>query len=96
MRLISHPFRLQPNGEVATVVQGGDEANAEQLAVLCLTELGERPLELGFGITDPAFAGFEATQVLAGVDVFGPDVTIENIRVEQASDEVLRVEIDFT
>lgn len=86
-RILSHPFRLAPNGSVATVEQVSDAANAEQVAVLVLTNLGERPLAPGFGITDPAFVGVEPTEVLAGLAEYGPPVTIASLELRQC-DEV--------
>lgn len=96
MELLSHPFRLRPNGEVATVEQGSDEANAEQLAVLVLTRIGERELAGGFGITDPTFAGLAPSEVAAGVAAFGPDIDIDTIEVEPVDDATLNVAIRFS
>lgn len=95
MELLSHPLRLLPNGEIATVTQDGDAANAEHLATLCLTEIGERPLEPGFGITDPTFTGFEPGEVVAGVDLYGPDVAISDVRSRFETDATQLVELDF-
>jgi phage baseplate assembly protein W len=96
VRLLSHPFRLLPNGEVATVDQGSDQANAEQLAVLCLTEIGERPMAPGFGITDPAFVVLDPSQVAAGIQTYGPDVTLSDVRIQYESEATQLVEIDFS
>ena len=41
MELISHPFRLRPNSTVYTVDQNSD-ADAQQVAMILLTKIGER------------------------------------------------------
>jgi hypothetical protein len=76
--MMSFPFRLDPTGSVACVEQESDQANAEQVAVLCLTFKGERTLVPGFGVTDPTFqlGGLEVAEVRAGIDQFGPPVEI--------------------
>lgn len=96
MQLLSHPFRLAPTGRVATVPQGSDEANAEQVAALILTRPGERELVGGFGIPDPTFAGIQASDVAAGVAAFGPDVTIDEVAIEPTSDGSLDVTVRFS
>lgn len=79
MRILSHPFRLAANGEVATVEQNSDGATAEQLAVLILTRRGERALVPAFGVTDPTFDRLSAAEVSAGVEMFGPAARIEAV-----------------
>lgn len=77
--ILSHPFRLDPNGQIVTVTQGTDQENAERLAVLIQTIQGERPLSPGFGIPDPAFSGLRAGVVTAQVAKYGPAVKIESV-----------------
>lgn len=94
MQLLAHPFRLLPNGQVATVEQGSDASNAQLLAVLILTRLDERPLQPGFGIIDPTFTGLDLSEVAAAVTAYGPDIDLEDMTVEQRADAQL-VTIDF-
>ena len=97
MQLLSHPFRLRPNGHVATVEQGTDEANAEQLALLILTRQGERDLAGGFGISDPAFSGgFDPAEIVAGIAAFGPDITIDDVTLEPIDDATLDVTVRYS
>lgn len=96
MRILSHPFRLRPDGSVATVEQETDEAHAEQLACLVLTRLGERDLAPGFGISDPTFAGIEASEIAAGVAAFGPPVDVTDVRETPRDDGRLDVVVTFT
>jgi phage baseplate assembly protein W len=93
---LSHPFRLTPSGRVATVEQDSDQANGELLAVLVRTETGERPLQPEFGVTDPRFSGVEPTEIAAGIEAFGPDVTISALTVTQADPGTVLVHIDYS
>lgn len=93
--ILSHPFRVLRNGPIATVEQDSDEGKAEQIAVLVLTHLGERPLAPGFGITDPAFAGVESSEVLAGIQEYGPVVNIVTVDVEWPDDHHADVLVTF-
>jgi hypothetical protein len=80
MRLLSHPFRLTPAGDVATVEDGTEDAAAEALAVLVLTRKGVRELnvaELAVGL----------------IDYGPPGVTIDNVAVTYPSDTLERVEL---
>lgn len=95
MRLLSIPFRLQPNGSVATVEQDTPEAAAEQIGALVLTRAGERPLQPGFGIPDPAFDGVEPVAVAAGVAEYGPPVDVVGVDVEALGDAEAIVRVRF-
>lgn len=94
-RILSYPFRLQTNGEAATVEQGSDEANAEQLAVLVLTRIGERALVPSYGVEDPAFGALTLGDVVAGVAMFGPDVQIESVETSYPTETAQEVDIAF-
>lgn len=94
-QILSFPFRFTPTGDVATVDQGGEQANREQIAVLCLTVLGERPLAPSFGISDPMFSVVEPSEVVAGITEHGPDVEVLDVRVEHDSLTSVLVDVDF-
>jgi hypothetical protein len=79
--VLSYPFRVGANGQVATVEQGSDEHRAELLAALILTRPGERDLVPGFGVPDPVFAGIDVAAVEGAAAVFGPKVTISDVQV---------------
>lgn len=96
MDVLSHPFRLTPTGEVATVLDGSTQANAEALTVLVSTRIGERVLVPGFGITDPTFGTVDAAEVNAGVGVYGPDgVTVTAVGIDYSSDTTATITIEF-
>lgn len=94
-RILSHPFRLLPDGSAATVEQDTDEANAEQLAVLLLTRPGERDLAPGYGVSDPAFAGVDPSEVVAAVNAFGPDVTVTAVTSRPRDDATVDVLVEY-
>jgi hypothetical protein len=95
VHILSHPFRLAPNGHVAVVEQDSDQGRAEQLAVLCLTRIGERDLVPGFGITDPTFAKVEASEIVAGLAAHGPDLVLHDVNTDFEDDSTQLVRIDF-
>lgn len=72
MGILSFPFRLDPTGRAATVQAGSDTEVDEAIAVLVLTNTGERPMAPQFGIPDPAFSGISISDVQVGLDQFGP------------------------
>jgi hypothetical protein len=95
VQILSHPFRIGGNAAAAVVDQDSDQARAEQLAVLCLTRVGERPLAPGFGITDPTFDQLDPAEVVAGLAEHGPDVTVIDVHVDFEDDSTQLVRIDF-
>lgn len=79
--MIAHPFRLV-GSTVATVEQASDAGLIQSVAVLATTRRGERPLVPSFGITDPAFHSVSQAEINAGLALFGPDVTVEQVHTE--------------
>lgn len=71
--MISFPFRFTPAGGVALVPPGSDQEVDELLAVLCLTVAGERIMEPDFGLSDPDWLGISESDVITGVQEYGPD-----------------------
>ena len=95
MDLISHPFRLEANGAVATVEDGTEEAAAEGIAVLVLTRRGERDLVPGFGMTDPTFDELSVAELNVGLAEYGPDVIVTDVAITYPDDRTERVELAF-
>lgn len=95
MDLISHPFRLEANGAVATVEDGTEEAAAEGIAVLVLTRRGERDLVPGFGMTDPTFDELSVAELNVGLAEYGPDVIVTDVAITYPNDRTERVELAF-
>jgi hypothetical protein len=94
--ILSHPFRLAPTGEVATVEDGSTAANAEAIAVLLMTRRGERPMAPDFGITDPTFAELDVAELDAGLALWGPDgVSVTDVDVQPRDDLTSAVVITF-
>ena len=87
--VISFPFHVTAAGDVATVERGSDAEVVEAIAVLLLTQPGERPLAPEYGTPDPAYAGLSAGGVQLGLDTFGPEgVVVEALELSPVSDTV--------
>jgi hypothetical protein len=95
MDLLSHPFRLEANGAVATVEDGTEEAAAEGIAVLVLTRRGERDLVPGFGMTDPTFDALSVAELNVGLAEYGPDVIVTDVAITYPNDRTERIELAF-
>ena len=95
MDLLSHPFRLEANGSVATVEDGTEEAAAEGIAILVLTRRGERELVPGFGMTDPTFDELSLAELNVGLAEYGPPVTVTDVAITYPTDRLERVELAF-
>lgn len=97
MDLLSHPFRLKPNGAVAKVEDGTASADAEGLAVMALTRRGERDQLPTFGIPDPVFDTLSVADLNVGLRDYGPELTVVAVDVQQLPNKALeRVELTFT
>lgn len=93
--LLSQPFRLRPDGMVATVVDGTDEAAGEAIATLVRTRRGERELVPEFGITDPAFGSVSADELNAALAAFGPALRVTSVDADPVDDRNTRVVITY-
>lgn len=95
-QLLSLPFRVGGDGNIATVTQGSDQANAEQLSAIIRTVQGERDMQPGFGLPDPAYAGISGADIAAQVALWGLPVTIDDVTSTPASATETDVTVDFT
>lgn len=96
MDLLSHPFRLERSGAVATVEDDTDQAYAEGIAVLALTRRGERQLVPAFGIADPTLDHLAAADLNVGLTDYGPPVRIVDLTAVPTSDVTQAVTLTFT
>lgn len=94
-QVLSFPFRLGSNGAVATVEQDSDAAAAEQIAVLLLTRIGERPLSPDFGVTDMVGQGLDPSELAAAISAYGPEVTLQDVSITEVGDGVQQVTVTF-
>jgi len=95
--VLSFPFRLSPTGAAATVGYGTDAEVDEAIAVLTLTQTGERPMAPEFGIPDPAFSGLHPGDVQVGLTDHGPaGVTVTNITTTPATETLSMATITWT
>jgi hypothetical protein len=97
MQILSVPFRLTANGTLATVSEGTDQANAEQISVILTTVQGERLAQTGFGLPDPVGSGITGGTVAAQVAKFGPaNVTVTSVTSTPVTDGTTDVTVGFT
>lgn len=94
--VLSYPFRITAAGLAATVEHDSDQGRAERLAVLILTRRGEMPLAGDYGLTDPAFAGIERSELAAQVVKWGPKVKLGAVTAATASQSTSTVRVTFT
>ncbi|QIN94359.1 baseplate wedge protein [Arthrobacter phage Abba] len=94
---LSFPFEITPTGEVATVGYGTDAEVEQAIAVLVLTEIGERQMSPGFGVPDPAFAGLHVGDIQVGLDDYGPTgITITSVDIIDKTDRQSVADIRWT
>lgn len=95
--VLSFPFRLTPTGAAATVGYGTDTEIDEAIAVLALTQLGERPMAPDFGVPDPAFHGIHTGDIQVGLTDHGPaGITINTITTTPATETLSRATIQWS
>lgn len=93
MDLLAWPVRFV-GGRALVVDRDTDAGVSQRIALLCKTRRGERPLVPAFGIPDPAFRdGIDVVEINAGLALFGPDVTVDVVGVEQTGPAAARVEL---
>lgn len=89
------PFRLGPDGSIASVAQGSDRDVENLLVAAVLTRPGERIQAPTFGIADPVFAGWELPALSRHVLDFGPDVDLATLTVSIIAGDRERVAIEW-
>lgn len=95
--VLSFPFRLTTTGAAATVEHGSDAEVDEAIAVLVLTNVGERPMATDYGVPDPAFAALHIGDVQAGLSSFGPaGVRITKLDMQPRTDTQAVATIDWS
>lgn len=95
-QLIAHPFRLGVDSSVKTNLDGTTAQIGEQLALLVLTRPGERIIVPGYGLNDPAFGRFDAAALATQLEMYGPDVQIDEVLSEFTSESTEDVLITYT
>lgn len=96
MDVLAHPFRLDPTGSAATVLDGAEDANTQAVAILAMTRKGERVLVPTFGISDPAYAEVDVAELNAGLATFGPaGVTVTGITIDYPDVRTATVAITY-
>lgn len=80
LNLISFPFRLDKTGGVAVVAEDSDEHYMEELAMLILTQVGERTLVPDYGVSDPTFEEVDLVDLTLANQLFGPPIVVTEVR----------------
>lgn len=93
--LISHPFRVQPNGQVATLDDTTDQYLSERLALILSTIPGERAAVPLFGINDPAYEDLPMSALQSQVDIFDLPVNIINVTKKPLDDTRTDYVVEF-
>lgn len=93
--VLAYPFALTPAGYIAVVEDGSDDADAQAIAALVSTRLGERPLVPAFGVPDPVYGRLEAADVAAGLAQFGPPLTVVDVTTRPSSDTRQLVTVSY-
>lgn len=98
--LLSHPFRILPNGSAAAYDDATEEYMAERIALLLATTQGERPLVPDFGVGDLAYEGLTQPALANQCDLFDLPVDIievrENVLSAEATDYTVVFDIPVT
>lgn len=93
--LIGFPFTITRNGSVVTREDGSVQGLTEYIAVLCLTQPGERELVPDFGLPDISFDGILQEELASKISMFGPDVSINNIKSSFPREGLQQIEIEY-
>lgn len=93
--VLSHPFRIGPDGHAVTVEEDTDDAYTQAIAIHLLTRRGERELVPTFGTLDPVFGEVTADELNTALDAFGPPVTITTVTTVPVTDTTQRVEVTY-
>lgn len=96
--MLAFPFRIQANGRAALVGDESDESDAQQIAFLLMTRVGERPLNPEYGTPDPTFdtTGVSEADIAAQVAAMGPPVDLTGVSLTPTADGLATVEITFS
>lgn len=79
MRLMSHPLRLDADGQIVTIEDGSKRHAAELAGIVLNTYAGERPLAPEYGIQDPIGGNVSAETLAAAVTRSEPELNVTAI-----------------
>ena len=94
-RLFSLPLTVSPAGNFVTVEQGSDEYYKQQIATLISTTPDEREMNEEFGLSDPAFNGFNSSEFATQMMQYLPEVTNYSVETTLVDDTTQSVRVDF-
>jgi len=85
MRVLSHPFRLDGSGAIATVEQWSDVQCQQVAQCIVQTVRGERSLAPVFGLADPVGRVLSPDEVRAAIELCEPDIRVTAVDVAPAT-----------
>lgn len=85
--LLSHPFRLDAGGAIATMSQGSPRHATEAAGHVLSCLPGERPLAPHYGYDEPVGGYTEPDSVAAALVACEPDLQPDSVEVEPGADD---------
>lgn len=95
MDVLAFPFKINEDGSVAKVVQGSSAHQAQQIASMIRTRVGELDLAPAYGLVDATFGRVETGEIEASLNLYHPDIIVESIDSLIKSDGQEIVNIGF-
>lgn len=93
---LSHPFRIDGTGAIATAAEGSARQAAELAGHVAATVLGERPLAPDYGMPDLAGAEVNPALVAALITQCEPELNVDGVDVVLSPAGVLNLHIDVS
>lgn len=93
-KLLAFPVRLTKTGAFESI-EDGEDYYPQELAGLIQTRLGERQLVPEYGIEDPTFSEMDRMAIQTKVDMFGPPVEIDEIKITQVNDRDISLDVEY-
>ena len=94
-QVLAYPLRLSGENSLATVDDETEAFFAQEIALLVLTEPGERPLVPDFGLDSAeAPTAVDELELVLKCDLFDVPVKIKNV-AKAYGDELTRVTVEF-
>lgn len=87
------PFRFAA-GKAAKVDARSDAGLLQQVAVLLMTRLGERPMRLALGVHDPTWHDLDLVEANSALRTFGSGVRLARLSAEWADATTRRLVIE--
>ena len=94
-KLLSHPFRINPNGQAACLEENRDDYLAERIGLVLTTITGERPMCPQFGAGDLAFDGLALHQLNNQISLWRIPVRVTELQLAWGNDHTGNYSVCF-